>query len=99
MSHERRGRHPRTDRQLSVHDVAAAATSESRVETDADTVLTPAEVAARLKVDHRTVRRMFLNEPGVLVICFPRKGRRLYRTLRIPLDVFQRVVTRLANVA
>jgi len=56
-------------------------------------------VAERLNVDDRTVRRLFLNEPGVLVICFPRKGRRLYRTLRIPLDVFERVLTHLTNVA
>ena len=59
----------------------------------------PAEVAQRLKIDDRTVRRLFLNEPGVLIICFPRKGRRLYRTLRIPLDVFERVLMRLVNVA
>ena len=76
----------------------------SGVENDTDgsqptSLLTPAEVAERLKVDDRTVRRLFLNEPGVLVICFPRKGRRLYRTIRIPVDVFERVWTRLTNVA
>ena len=61
-------------------------------------VLTPEEVAERLRVDGKTVRRLFLNEP-VIVICFPRKGKRVYRTLRIPQSVFQRVVTRLAKVA
>ena len=44
-------------------------------------------------------RRIFLNEPGVIVICCPRKGRRVYRTLRIPEHVFQRVLTRLMRVA
>ena len=61
--------------------------------------LTVVEVAERLKVNDETVRRLFLNEPGVLVICFPRHGRRVYRTLRIPESVFQRVLTRLTKVA
>ena len=56
------------------------------------------EVAERLKVNEDTVRRLFLNEPGVVVICFPRKGKRVYRTLRIPESVFRRVVTRLTRV-
>jgi len=61
--------------------------------------LTVVEVAERLKVNDETVRRLFLNEPGVVVICFPRHGRRVYRTLRIPESVFQRVLTRLTKVA
>ena len=64
-----------------------------------DQCLTVAEVAERLKVKHDTVRRLFMNEPGVIVICFPHKGRRLYRTLRIPVSVYARVVTRLTHVA
>jgi hypothetical protein len=65
----------------------------------ADAFLTLAEVAERLKINDDTVRRLFLNEPGVVVICFPRKGKRVYRTVRIPEAVFQRVVTRLSKVA
>jgi hypothetical protein len=61
--------------------------------------LTVAEVAERLKVNAETVRRLFLNEPGVIVICCPKKGRRLYRTLRIPESVYARVVTRFMKVA
>ena len=61
--------------------------------------LTIVEVAERLKVNEDTIRRLFLNEPGVIVICFPRKGKRVYRTLRIPESVFQRVLTRLMKVA
>jgi hypothetical protein len=60
---------------------------------------TVAEVAEQLKVNEETVRRMFIHEPGVLVICFPRKGRRVYRTLRIPESVFLRVLTRFTKVA
>ncbi len=62
-------------------------------------ILTAAEIAERLKLNKETVRRIFLNEPGVIVICSPRKGRRVYRTLRIPEHVFQRVLTRLVRVA
>lgn len=61
--------------------------------------LTVAEVAERLKVNEETVRRLFLCEPGVIVICCPRKGTRVYRTLRIPESVYRRVVTRFTKVA
>ena len=64
-----------------------------------ETCWTSTEIAERLKLNRETVRRMFLNEPGVIVICCPRKGRRVYRTLRIPEHVFQRVLTRLVRVA
>lgn len=67
-----------------------------QVET-ADAFLTVRDVSERLKVNEETVRRLFLDEPGVVVICFPRRGRRVYRTLRIPEAVFRRVLTRLAR--
>jgi len=44
-----------------------------------ENLFTLLEVAERLKVNEDTVRRLFVNEPGVLVICFPRKGKRVYR--------------------
>ena len=40
------------------------------------------------------VRRLFLHEPGVVVFYHHRPGRRVYRTLRIPESVAQRVHTR-----
>lgn len=61
--------------------------------------LTVTEVAERLKINEETVRRLFMTEPGVIVIYRPRKGRRQYRTLRIPEHVFQRVVTRFTKSA
>lgn len=64
-----------------------------------DQCLTVAEIAERLKLDPETVRRLFSHEPGVIVICIPKKGRRVYRTLRIPEPVFRRVVTRFTQVA
>ena len=63
-----------------------------------DQFLTVAEIAERLKVKHDTVRRLFIHEPGVVIIRFPRKGKRLYRTVRVPVRVYERVVTRLTHV-
>jgi hypothetical protein len=56
------------------------------------------EVAECLKINEDTARRLFLDEPGVIVICFPRKGKRVYRTLRVPESIFKRVLTRLTKV-
>jgi hypothetical protein len=63
-----------------------------------DVILTVAEVAEPWKVNDETVRRFFLNEPVMVVICFPRRCRRVYRTLR-PERVFQRVLTRFTRTA
>jgi len=41
------------------------------------------------------VRRLFLNEPGVVVFFKPRPGKRVYRILRIPESVVQRVHRRM----
>jgi hypothetical protein len=72
--------------------------TNSRIDIN-ETCLTVADVAERLNVNAETVRRLFLNQPGVIVICCPRKGRRVYRTLRIPESVYARVVTRFTKVA
>ncbi len=77
-----------------MHNEAAA----SRVDVT-DTLLTVEEVAERLKVNAETVRRLFMNEPGAIILCHPRKGRRVYRTLRIPEHVYERVLTRFVKVA
>lgn len=41
------------------------------------------------------VRRTFLREPGVVVFYHQRPGRRVYRTLRIPQSVAERVHRRM----
>ncbi len=41
------------------------------------------------------VRRLFRHELGVVVFCKPRPGKRVYRTLRIPESVVQRVHCRM----
>ena len=59
-----------------------------------------AQVAERWGLSADTVRRLFVHEPGVLVI-EPVRGRfsrRRYRTLRIPESVAERVHRRLSVV-
>jgi hypothetical protein len=59
-----------------------------------------AEIAARWRVSRDFVRRLFEREPGVLVFGnSPTRGKRKYRTLRVPKDVLLRVEKRLAIVA
>jgi hypothetical protein len=56
----------------------------------------PAEVAELWHFDVETIRRLFQNETGVLVLESPiKKGRRRYTTLRIPQSVLERVHRRL----
>jgi hypothetical protein len=54
---------------------------------------TPRELAERWKFDESTIRRMFIDEPGVMVVGREnrRDGKRQYVTLRIPASVAQRV--------
>ena len=57
----------------------------------------PEQIAELWAMSSDTVRRIFENEPGVLVIERPRSyGKRRYRTLRIPESVGSRVYHRLA---
>jgi hypothetical protein len=54
---------------------------------------TPKELAQRWALDESTIRRMFMDEPGVLKIgkANRRDGKRDYITLRIPESVALRV--------
>jgi hypothetical protein len=54
-------------------------------------VYSPTEVAQMLRVSVDTVRRRLAHEPGVIVIYIPKRGRRPYRTLRIPQSVLDRL--------
>jgi hypothetical protein len=55
-----------------------------------------AEVAALWKLNVETIRQIFQDEPGVVVLQAPcKKGRRPYKTIRIPLSVLERVHKRL----
>jgi len=58
----------------------------------ADRHYTPAEVAALWSLDVGTIRRIFQDEPGVLVLQGPvKRGRRPYKTIRIQQSVLERV--------
>ena len=57
---------------------------------------TPHELAELWKFDESTIRRMFIDEPGVLIYGKEKRrdGRRHYVTLRIPESVARRVYER-----
>jgi hypothetical protein len=55
------------------------------------------QLAALWGMSDDFVRRLFLHEPGVVVFYHHRPGRRVYRTLRIPASVVQRVHIRLTR--
>jgi hypothetical protein len=59
-------------------------------------VFTPQELSKLWKFDQSTIRRMFIDEPGVLKLGHQsrRDGKREYITLRIPASVARRVYDR-----
>lgn len=57
---------------------------------------TPAEVASLWHLDVETIRRIFQDEPGVVVLqAAVKKGKRQYKTIRIAQSVLERVHRRL----
>lgn len=60
----------------------------------------PAQIAELWCLSVDSVRKIFDNEPGVLVLgnATPRCGKRSYTTLRIPEHVLERVHRRLSKV-
>jgi len=59
--------------------------------------LTVQQVSERRHLHPCTIRRLFINEPGVIVIIFQKPGKRSYRTLRIPETAERRVFARFTN--
>jgi predicted site-specific integrase-resolvase len=61
-------------------------------------ILTPAEIAERLKVSTNTARRLFQDREGVIKIgeANPR-GKRGYQTLRVPRIIFDQVMRELSR--
>jgi hypothetical protein len=58
---------------------------------------TPQELATKWGLDPDTIRTLFADEPGVLVVTRPEtRYKRLYRTFRIPKSVAARVHNRLS---
>jgi hypothetical protein len=60
----------------------------------------PAEIGEMWNLSADCVRNIFENEPGVLVIgnSITRRGKRTYKTLRIPQSVLDRVHKRMSKV-
>jgi hypothetical protein len=50
------------------------------------------EVASILNLSTDTVRNLFIDEPGVIIITKRRRGIRIYRTLLIPQSVLERKI-------
>ena len=65
-------------------------------ETAFERHFTPQELAELWKLDESTIRRMFIDEPGVMAVgkSARRDGKRDYVTLRIPESVAKRVYER-----
>jgi len=59
-----------------------------------ETHLKPSEIAAAWRLHTSTVYKIFADEPGVLRIANPRRGRRSYTTLRIPRSIADSVYRR-----
>ena len=56
---------------------------------------TVAEVAAMTGFSRQTITRMFEREPGVIIVPRPSTNcKRLYRSIRIPRAVYERVLRR-----
>ena len=65
---------------------------------DSEKHYTAKEIAEDWNLSQDTVQRIFVNEPGVLIISGPvRRYKRTKRTLRIPESVRFRVYQRLLN--
>ena len=58
---------------------------------------TVGQIARNRNLSSDTVRKLFIDEPGVIVISKPKRLRRIYRTLRIPESVELRVFARITN--
>ncbi len=69
---------------------------ENTVDPAAERHFSCAQIALLWNVSRDTVRRLFQNEPGVLVLgdTNPRRRKRRYFTLRIPRSVLERVYSR-----
>ena len=64
--------------------------------TRGEDFFTVAELATKWNLSEDVIRKEFENEPGVLKLARARKGKRAYKTLRIPAEVAERVRRRMS---
>lgn len=57
-------------------------------------VFSVAEVAEKMGMSRQTVSAMFANERGVIIIEHHTPGKRPYRSMRIPAQVYERFLRR-----
>jgi hypothetical protein len=69
--------------------------SDNKLSTYSQRHFSVSELASTWNLSEDTIRRLFLTEPGVLVIHRPRRRARTYKTLRIPATVAEQVYKRL----
>jgi hypothetical protein len=70
--------------------------SVDRLAPAAERHYAPSEIATLWHLNVETIRKLFQEEQGVLVIEAPiKKGKRPYKTIRIPQSVLERVHKRL----
>jgi hypothetical protein len=79
-----------------VYEPLTEAADSMRGPAAAERHYSASEVAGLWNLNVETVRRIFQNEPGIVVLQSPiKKYRRPYKTIRIPLSVLERVHKRL----
>ena len=89
---------PRTRARSLVQIRKSQACSESAVDLANEKHYSVIEISKLWALSLKTVRRIFENEPGVIVWGHPEKSRRRgYRTLRVPETVLQRVHRKLRS--
>jgi len=71
---------------------------ESNTTLDADYCYTVKELAFVWNMSDESIRRLFEEEPGVLIFKIQQTGKRTYRNIRIPGKVALRVQNRSAVV-
>lgn len=87
---------PRPEGQIAMADVLTLPAPLAPTLASAESHYSPNEVAKLWHFNVETVRRLFQDEPGVLVLQAPfKKGKRRYTTIRIPQSVLERVHKRL----
>lgn len=70
--------------------------SPAEASTPTERHYTPSEVAELWHFNVETIRQLFQDESGVVVLQAPdKRGRRSYKTIRIPQSVLERVHKRL----
>jgi hypothetical protein len=65
-------------------------------------LFTVKELAEKLKLSPDTIRRMFRDEPGTIILpstVGKRRGKRPFTTLRVPGPVVERVLLRLTQIS